>query len=170
MTNNETVRCARHPDVETALRCGKCDTPICPRCMVDTPVGARCPKCARLRKLPTFQVTNRHLLIAAGAGLGVAVVYGLLWGVLGSLINFFFLNLLLAAGAGYTIGEVTSRSVNRKRGPKLAVIAGFAVAVSYLISILFTWGFPLVSFTVTRLLLGLVALGLGIYVATTRIR
>jgi hypothetical protein len=100
----------------------------------------------------------------------VAVVYGLIWGVLGSLINFFFLNLLLAAGAGYTIGEATSRSVNRKRGPKLAIIAGFAVAVSYLVSILFTWGLPLVSFTVTRLLLGLVALGLGIYVATTRIR
>jgi hypothetical protein len=132
--------------------------------MVETPVGARCPKCARLRKLPTFQVTNRHLLIAAGAGLGVAVVYGLIWGVIGSLINlFFFLNLLLAAGAGYTIGEVTSRSVNRKRGPKLAVIAGFAVAVSYLVSIF-------ISSNDTSLLLGLVALGLGIYVATTRIR
>ncbi len=163
MTNNETVRCARHPDVETALRCGKCGTPICPRCMVETLVGARCPKCARLRKLPTFRVTNRHLLIAAGAGLGVAVVYGLIWGVISLLINFFFLNLLLAAGAGYTIGEAISRSVNRKRGPKLVIIAGFAVAVSYLISIF-------ISSNDTRLLLGLVALGLGIYVATTRLR
>lgn len=170
MTNNKTVICARHPNVETALRCGKCGVPICPRCMVETLVGARCPQCARMRKLPTFQVTTRHLLIAAGAGLGVAVVYGLIWGVISLLINFFFLNLLLAAGAGYTIGEVTSRSVNRKRSPKLAIIAGFAVAVSYLISISFTWGLPLVSFSVTRLLLGLVALGLGIYVATTRLR
>ena len=38
--------CARHPSVETMLRCGRCDTPICPRCMVHSGVGIRCPDCA----------------------------------------------------------------------------------------------------------------------------
>ena len=36
------TRCAEHPDVETGLRCGRCETPICPKCMIMTPVGARC--------------------------------------------------------------------------------------------------------------------------------
>ncbi|MDA0256830.1 MAG: rhomboid family intramembrane serine protease, partial [Chloroflexi bacterium] len=35
--------CERHPETETELRCQRCDTPICPRCMVQTPVGFRCP-------------------------------------------------------------------------------------------------------------------------------
>jgi DNA-directed RNA polymerase subunit RPC12/RpoP len=38
--------CARHPNTETVLKCAKCVTPICPKCMVHTPVGIRCPDCA----------------------------------------------------------------------------------------------------------------------------
>lgn len=38
--------CARHPQTETGLRCGRCDTPICPRCMVHASIGIRCPDCA----------------------------------------------------------------------------------------------------------------------------
>ncbi len=37
--------CTRHPQVETGLRCGRCQTPICPRCMIYTAVGLRCPDC-----------------------------------------------------------------------------------------------------------------------------
>ena len=40
--------CARHPDVETGLACGRCGTPICPRCLVYTPAGTRCPTCASI--------------------------------------------------------------------------------------------------------------------------
>src|SRR3990170_1837286 len=36
-----TTHCARHPDTETGLLCGRCETPICPRCVVMTDVGAR---------------------------------------------------------------------------------------------------------------------------------
>jgi hypothetical protein len=40
--------CARSPDVETDLRCGRCDVPICPSCLIQTPVGIRCPDCAEV--------------------------------------------------------------------------------------------------------------------------
>ena len=138
--------------------------------MVQTPVGARCPGCARLHKLPTFRVNTKYLLIAIGSGLGMAIVYGLIWGVIGSLLNFFYLNLLLAAGAGYAISEVISLSINRKRGLKLAVIAGFAVVISYLVSIFPPWGYSFTSLNIVRLVLDLVALALGIFVASTRLR
>ncbi len=93
----------------------------------------------------------------------MAVVGGLIWGVLGSLLGFFFLNLLLAAGVGYAIGEVISLSVNRKRGRNLAIIAGFAVAISYLVSIFLPRevGFQLFD---------LLAIAVGIYVAVNRLR
>lgn len=138
--------------------------------MVQTPVGARCPQCAQLYKLPTFRVSTRHLLIATGTGLVIAVAYGFLWGLIASIINFFYLNLLLAASAGYAIGEIISLSVNRKRGLMLAVIAGFAVAISYLVSIFSPWGYSFASLNVGRLVLDLVALALGIYIAVTRLR
>ncbi len=129
---------------------------------MQTPVGARCPDCAQVYRLPTFQVTTRYLLIAAGVGLGMAAVCGLIWGVLSSLLGFFFLNLLLAAGVGYAVGEVISLSVNRKRGTKLAIIAGLAVAISYLVSISL-WGFGFQLFD-------LLAIAVGIFMAVNRLR
>jgi membrane associated rhomboid family serine protease len=40
-------RCYRHPNRETGVRCSNCERPICPDCMTSTPVGMRCPECAR---------------------------------------------------------------------------------------------------------------------------
>ena len=41
--------CYRHPDRETNVGCSNCERPICPDCMTSTPVGMRCPECARER-------------------------------------------------------------------------------------------------------------------------
>ena len=41
--------CYRHPSRETGVRCSNCERPICPDCMTSTPVGMRCPECARQR-------------------------------------------------------------------------------------------------------------------------
>ena len=166
------MRCATHPGIETNLRCGKCGKPICPKCLVQTPVGARCPDCAKLYKLPTYRVSTRYYLRAAGTALGIAIVCGVVWGVVRSFVPFFYLNLLLAPGAGYAIGEVVSFAVNRKRGRGLAAIAGTGVAISYLVSVFLTFGlvFGFFHFGLFNILLDLVALALGIFVAVTRLR
>src|SRR5262249_30973622 len=39
--------CYRHPNRETGVSCSNCGRPICPDCMTSTPVGMRCPDCAR---------------------------------------------------------------------------------------------------------------------------
>src|SRR3954447_18107131 len=39
--------CYRHPNRETGVSCSNCGNPICPDCMTPTPVGMRCPNCAR---------------------------------------------------------------------------------------------------------------------------
>src|SRR3954454_2872197 len=41
--------CYRHPSRETGVSCSNCGNPICPDCMTPTPVGMRCPDCARQR-------------------------------------------------------------------------------------------------------------------------
>ena len=167
MTESETLRCATHPDVETALRCGKCGKPICPKCMVQTPVGARCRECARLYKLPTYRMSSGYYLRAAGAALVMAIVIGIVWGIIENILPFFFLNLLLAAGVGYAIGEVVSRSVNKKRGIWLAITGSIAVVIAYLVNI-FTFGS--VSLSPFRIIFDLVGIGIGIYMAVTRLR
>jgi hypothetical protein len=164
------MRCATHPEVETNLKCGKCGKPICPKCMVQTPVGARCRDCAKLYRLPTYRVPAIYYLRAAGTALGMAIVVGIIWGIIeGFLISFFFgfFSLVLAAGAGYAIGEVVSRSVNRKSGRGLATIGGIAVVISYLINI---FSFGALPFGLFRIIIALVAIGIGIYFAVNRLR
>ncbi len=41
--------CYRHPSRETNVSCSSCGRPICPDCMTTSPVGMRCPECARQR-------------------------------------------------------------------------------------------------------------------------
>lgn len=58
--------CARHLKVGTRVRCGHCDAPICPRCTVYGPVGARCRACSRHR----VRVRPMGVLHAAGRTIG----------------------------------------------------------------------------------------------------
>src|SRR5918911_1552464 len=44
-----TQTCYRHPNRATGVSCSSCGRPICPDCMTPTPVGMRCPECARER-------------------------------------------------------------------------------------------------------------------------
>jgi hypothetical protein len=93
----------------------------------------------------------------------MAIVCGIVWGIVKGLVPFFYLNLLLAPAVGYAIGEVVSLSVNRKRGTGLAIVVGMAVAISYLVNLFLPWGFGFRLFD-------LLALALGIFVAVTRVR
>ena len=126
-------RCSFHPDVETGLACGRCGKYICPRCMIQTPVGSRCPECARVTKLPTFDVTPNYLARAAVAGGVVAVVGGVIWGFLLG-VNIPFLPWLSSLAAGYAVGETVSIASNRKRGTTLAVIAGLCMVIAVIAS------------------------------------
>jgi hypothetical protein len=155
--------CKRHPKVETGLSCGKCGDPICPRCMVQTPVGMRCPTCAGLSRLPTYRVSYLYYLRAAGAGLGMALICGLAWGIIQDFVPFIYLSFIIAGGIGYAMGEVIGLSVNRKRGTGLAVIGGAAVILSYAVASTIFWGWNFNLFDV-------VSVGIGVFVSVTRLR
>jgi hypothetical protein len=111
-----TLRCARHPNTETVLRCGRCETPICPRCLVPTPVGARCPTCAQVKRF-SILLKPRELTRSIGFGLLVAAV--------GTVVLTYvpFLGLIGYAVLGFGVGEAVSVGANRKRVRELAPIA-----------------------------------------------
>lgn len=79
---------------------------------------------------------------------------------------FIYFNFLLAAAFGFAIGELISLSVNRKRGRSLAIIAGTAVALSYVVYMFPPWGVWFGRFS----FLDPLAVALGVYVAITRVR
>lgn len=97
--------CPRHPKVETGLRCAKCKTAVCPRCMVYTAKGVFCPDCARVapkpearkaepkkpprdtgfrtywrRSAPDYIIRPQHYILAIGAAILAALVGGVAWG------------------------------------------------------------------------------------------
>jgi membrane associated rhomboid family serine protease len=72
--------CYRHPKRETGVSCSNCGRPICPECMTPTPVGMRCPECARQRTRVTRGVGDASLVSRAPAtfvliALNVAVFF-----------------------------------------------------------------------------------------------
>lgn len=157
------ARCLRHPKTETNLTCGKCGDPICPRCMVQTPVGARCPSCAKLSRVPTYRVSTIFYLKAIGTGLGLAIVCGIVWGFICLILFSSFFNFLIGAAIGYGTGEGISLSVNRKSGIGLSIIGASAVVLSYLISSFTFWGRHFDPFDI-------IVVVIGIFVTVARLR
>ena len=80
--------CYRHTDRETGVACSSCERPICPDCMTTTPVGMRCPECARdrtqvrsLRSLEreptlTYALIGVNVLVALATFLGGGLLFG----------------------------------------------------------------------------------------------
>src|SRR5215210_7328436 len=74
--------CYRHPSRETGVSCSNCGKPICPDCMTATPVGMRCPDCARqrtaVRTLRSLQAdpTVTYVLIAVNVLLFLGTAAG----------------------------------------------------------------------------------------------
>ena len=157
--------CPRHPSVETGLACGRCETPICPRCAVFTDVGARCPDCAPRRTLPQFEIGPLILGRAVLASVIAGAVLGGLWGLLlpG---GFGFFMIFLGIGLGYGVGESVSWITNRKSGTALQVTAALGVALAYLLRNLIA-DYDLVP---TNDFGGMLALLAGVIMAISRLR
>lgn len=127
-------RCARDPSVETYLRCGRCDTPICPRCLIQTPVGSRCRECAQLRRLPMFVLGPLDYLRAIGGALAGGIGGSIALILIRDLMPFAgILGILLMAGLGYVTGEAVTRCSRHKSGNVLGVIAAFGVILGLVI-------------------------------------
>ena len=164
------MQCATHPTVETELTCSRCGKAICPRCLVHTPVGARCPTCANVRRIPTYNMSSGVLMRGAGAALGAGVVIGIVWALFNPITAFFY-GIVAALAFGYAIGELVSIGTNRRAGPPLQAAAVGGVVLAYVVrtALLLAiggWGFRDLRFD----LVGLIVVTLAGFVAAGRLR
>lgn len=127
------MQCATHPSVETELACGKCGKAICPRCLVQTPVGARCRDCAQLRRLPQYEISPAFLIRGFTAAVAVGAALGGAWALLLPFSGSIFFALVVGLGVGYGCGEAASFATNRKTGPQLQAAAVLGVLTAYLV-------------------------------------
>ena len=74
--------CYRHPGRETGVSCSNCGRPICTSCMTPTPVGMRCPECARerTRVRTAASIGGEPVVTYVLIGLNVAAFIGSLAG------------------------------------------------------------------------------------------
>ena len=156
------VSCPRDPGVQTALRCSRCEKPICPKCLIQTPVGARCRDCARIAKSPVYTMTNGVMARAATASVVGGVVMGLIWGFILLPFSVGFFSIFVGAGLGYAFTRMMELATGRKRGPMVVGFAIFGIAIAWSMQLLFVD--PRVA------LYGLVAAGVAIYFAYQNLR
>jgi hypothetical protein len=135
-----TLYCANHPQVETTLRCNRCEKPICTQCAVLTPTGYRCRECVRGQQ-KTYETAawfDYPLAFLLAAGLAF----------LGSLFipRLSFFSLLVTPLAGGIIAEGVRMVVRKRRSRNLFILvaAGTALGASLQLLIFF---FQLVVFS-----------------------
>ncbi|HJP28677.1 MAG TPA: hypothetical protein QF694_07695 [Dehalococcoidia bacterium] len=178
MTNDtlESV-CLRHPDTASNLGCGRCGDLICPQCMVQSPVGARCPDCASIGQAPIFRSTTAEfstvIALSVVGAIGFGVAYGLivwvLWVLpLGFQIGNVAASFILALG-GSPVGKYVLRAGKYKLDARLRIVAAVTMLAVWII------GFIVADFLgvwngVFLNIVAYIGLGVGIYVAMNRVR
>jgi hypothetical protein len=138
----EIVRtCVNHPDTETRIACSSCGDPICTRCMRTAAVGQKCPSCARAPRSARALGKPRHYVRAIGAGLGAAVVGGVVYAQLIAALRGFG-SIILAGLLGFAIGRVVAWGTNgQSQQPFGGIAIGLAV-VAVAIAFFLGYGTP----------------------------
>lgn len=175
ITVEERTYCPRHPKIETALRCATCGTLICHKCLVPTPVGSKCRACASQQSSALFKpsiaqaIAAAIVALAAGAFAGLAAEFG------------GWLALFVAVAYGGFAGGLILRAAGRRRGRRMEIIAGVAMAIGALGSRLIIAGLqlaspgsPLPPYGILNVLIAdpipLAAIGIAVGAAVSRIR
>jgi hypothetical protein len=160
------------------LRCGRCGDLICPRCLVTSPVGARCENCARLGRPKILDTSStelgRAILLGLAAAVGGSFALSLaIWIVVSLPFESGVVGLILVvggfAGIGYVVGESVRYGSGKKidRRLKYVTAGGVFVAWAMMIAIL-----PLFNITpaIISSVAGVIGLLIAFYVAMNRVK
>lgn len=160
MSQTTTLYCANHPNVETALRCNRCEKAICAKCAVKTPTGYRCKECVKsqMKIFDTAVWYDYPLGFIAAAFL--SLIASFLMGLLGNIGYIGLIIVFVAAPtAGVIIAEGARTVVRRHRSQTLffVILAGvvFGVLPNVLVNLFVD--FQLFSLITQGLYLGLAA-------------
>jgi len=107
--------CAWHPGVETNVSCRECGRYMCPKDMVESPVGYKCRECGRA-KITKGGAKPRQVGLAFAFGMVAAMVAAPVAGF----IPFLFLGAILYGGV---VGEAARRGGGGHRTWQFSAIA-----------------------------------------------
>ncbi len=104
----------KHTCGESRLSCAECNEPVCPKCMVECPVGNRCRKCAAKTESHVIKVTPwvgvRTFVAAALAayvfGFGASFLFGGYWSWLITYALGVLVGNLLHKVSGFKLGSI----------------------------------------------------------------
>jgi hypothetical protein len=114
--------CANHPNIETNLRCNRCEKLICSKCAIQTPTGYRCRQCVSGQQKAFDSAIWKDYPL----GFGVAGVLSFLGSMIIPSLGFF--TILLAPIAGGVIAEAARFVIRKRRSKRLfQVIAAGAL-------------------------------------------
>jgi hypothetical protein len=132
---NETtpLYCYNHPKVETALRCNRCEKPICSKCAIKSPVGYRCPDCVKSQQKIFDTAEGQDYVLGFVVAGFLSLVGSFLISLIG-MIGFFGFLLVAAAApvAGVVIAESVRFVIRRHRSPLLFKVVLAAVILGAL--------------------------------------
>ncbi len=130
MTEAPVLHCVNHPDVETTLRCAKCNAPICAKCARRTPTGYICPACQKklqkkFENARWYDYPISFFVAALGALAGTIPVVILGGFFYGAWILFY------APLAGNILARLTNAALRHRRSKKvfLTSAVGFVLGV-----------------------------------------
>ena len=125
----EVVYCVNHPETETALRCNRCNRPVCVKCVKLTDVGYRCKDCIREQQDVFFSAQTRDYFVVAIVSFVLAAVAAPVIEALLGMVPFF--GIILAIVLGPVVGGIAAtiirRSVGRRRGRYMGLVAVVAI-------------------------------------------
>ena len=131
----ESIYCANHPQIETTLRCNRCEKPICSKCAVHMSTGYRCKECVNQQK-KTFDnaIWSDYLL----GFIVAAILSGIASAVVGFISNWFygFGVLLFAPFAATLIVRGAQAATSRRRSRSLFITIALGVLAGGLPAIL----------------------------------
>ena len=115
--------CAKHPKEQTLLRCAGCNTPICDKCAVLTPVGYKCRSCGTYKNPAAASPTFLRILLV--------LIIGLLGGLLAGLIvpSIGFFAIWVALPYGRFLGSMVLRASNQRVGMVMEILTGGSILV-----------------------------------------
>lgn len=132
---SEEKFCYIHKDQATRLTCTSCGRSICPKCMIGTEVGYKCPDCTQVStNKPAKHKSSLFLAIIYSMAIGT--VAGLIWSFFKG--YGFFISGLIAYAVGFCIAKSMTKFVeNEMHNTRNKVISGIIAIISMVYNPLF---------------------------------
>ncbi len=161
------MNCNKHPQITTNLKCHRCETPICPKCLVQSDVGFKCIQCHKLSMLSinTISYLTQSILVTT------MCIIGALSGILIKLLQILIIlpviiHIIYWLVLGYILSTISSKIAKGKRSVRLVWITSMGIAFSYITSqwLLFN------QFNAQNSMMEILAIGGSIYIIYLKLR